>query len=82
MLIGFTGALGGVGLAVGILCALPTGTKTYTFNENNTLTDAKGNVFTLKEDGTAGIKVYDQAGNEVTYDFKWLTDFFKMMSGE
>ena len=25
MLIGFTGALGGVGLAVGILCALPTG---------------------------------------------------------
>ena len=64
------------------LCALPTGTKTYTFNENNTLTDAKGNVFTLKEDGTTGIKVYDKAGNEVTDDFKWLTDFFKMMSGQ
>lgn len=65
------------------LCALPTGTKTYSFDDNTgSLTDAKGNVFTLKEDGTAGIKVYDQAGNEVTDDFKWLTDFFKMMSGE
>ena len=62
------------------LCALPTGTKTYTFNENNTLTDAKDNVFTLKEDGTTGVKVFDKAGNDVTDDFKWLTDFFEMMS--
>lgn len=63
------------------LCALPTGTKTYSFDDNTgSLTDAKGNVFTLKEDDTTGIKVYDQAGNEVTDDFKWLTDFFKMMS--
>lgn len=65
------------------LCALPTGTKTYSFDDNTgSLTDAKGNVFTLKEDGTTGIKVYDKAGKEVTNDFKWLTDFFKMMSGE
>lgn len=65
------------------LCALPTGTKTYSFDDNTgSLTDAKGNVFTLKEDGTTGIKVYDQAGKEVTNDFKWLTDLFKMMSGE
>ena len=65
------------------LCALPTGTKAYSFDDNTgSLTDAKGNVFTLKEDGTTGIKVYDKAGNEVTDDFKWLTDFFKMMSGE
>lgn len=65
------------------LCALPTGTKTYSFDDNTgSLTDAKGNMFTLKEDGTTGIKVYDKAGNEVTDDFKWLTDFFKMMSGE
>lgn len=65
------------------LCALPTGTKTYSFDDNTgSLTDAKGNVFTLKENGTTGIKVYDKAGNEVTDDFKWLTDFFKMMSGE
>ena len=65
------------------LCALPTGTKTYSFDDNTgSLTDAKGNVFTLKEDGTTGIKVYDKAGNDVTDDFKWLTDLFKMMSGE
>ena len=65
------------------LCALPTGTKTYSFDDNTgRLTDAKGNVFTLKEDDTTGIKVYDKAGNDVTDDFKWLTDFFKMMSGE
>ena len=65
------------------LCALPTGTKTYSFDDNTgSLTDAKGNMFTLKEDGTTGIKVYDKAGKDVTNDFKWLTDFFKMMSGE
>lgn len=63
------------------LCALPTGTKTYSFDDNTgSLTDAKGNVFTLKENGTTGVKVYDKAGNEVTDDFKWLTDFFEMMS--
>ena len=63
------------------LCALPTGTKTYSFDDNTgSLTDAKGNMFTLKEDGTTGIKVYDKAGNEVTNDFKWLSDFFEMMS--
>lgn len=65
------------------LCALPTGTKTYSLDDNTgRLTDAKGNVFTLKEDDTTGIKVYDKAGKDVTDDFKWLTDFFKMMSGQ
>ena len=63
------------------LCALPSGTKTYSFDDNTgTLIDAKGNVFTLKEDGTTGIKVYNEAGKDVTDDFKWLTDFFEMMS--
>lgn len=63
------------------LCALPTGTKTYSFDDNTgSLTDAKGNVFTLKENGTTGFKVFDQAGKDVTDDFKWLTDFFEMMS--
>lgn len=63
------------------LCALPTGTKTYSFDDNTgSLTDAKGNMFTLKENGTTGIKVYDKAGKEVTDDFKWLSDFFEMMS--
>ena len=65
------------------LCALPTGTKTYSFDDNTgSLTDAKGNMFTLKENGTTGIKVLDKDGKDVTDDFKWLTDFFKMMSGE
>ena len=65
------------------LCALPTGTKTYSFDDNTgSLTDAKGNVFTLQEDGTTGIKVLDKDGNVVTDDFKWLTDFLKMMSGQ
>ena len=65
------------------LCALPTGTKTYSFDDNTgSLTDAKGNVFTLQEDGTTGFKVFDKAGKDVTDDFKWLTDFFKMMSGQ
>lgn len=63
------------------LCALPSGTKTYSFDDNTgSLTDAKGNVFTLKEDGTTGIKVYNEAGKDVTDDFKWLSDFFEMMS--
>lgn len=65
------------------LCALPTGTKAYSFDDNTgSLTDAKGNVFTLQEDGTTGIKVLDKDGKDVTDDFKWLADFFEMMSGE
>ena len=63
------------------LCALPTGTKAYSFDDNTgSLTDAKGNVFTLQEDGTTGIKVLDKDGKDVTDDFKWLADFFEMMS--
>ena len=65
------------------LCALPSGTKTYSFDDNTgTLIDANGNKFTLQQDGTTGIKVYNEAGKDVTDDFKWLTDFFKMMSGQ
>ena len=63
------------------LCALPTDTKAYSFDDNTgSLTDAKGNVFTLQEDGTTGFKVFDKTGKDVTDDFKWLTDFFQMMS--
>lgn len=63
------------------LCALPSGTKTYSFDDNTgTLIDANGNKFTLQEDATTGIKVYNEAGKDVTDDFKWLTDFFEMMS--
>ena len=65
------------------LCALPTGTKAYSFDDNTgSLTDAKGNIFTLKEDGTTGFKVFDKTGKDVTDDFKWVNDFFKMMMSE
>ena len=70
------------------LCALPTGTKTYSFdNEHGTLSDAKGNVFTLQPQKNGkgeltGFKVFDKNNNEVTDDFKWVNDFFKMMMSE
>ena len=70
------------------LCEMPTGTKTYSFdNKNGTLSDAKGNVFTLQPQKNGkgeltGFKVFDKNNNEVTNDFKWVNDFFKMMSGE
>lgn len=70
------------------LCALPTGTKTYSFDdENGTLTDAKGNVFTLQPQKNGkgeltGFKVFDNSNKDVTDDFKWVNDFFKMMMSE
>ena len=70
------------------LCALPTGTKTYSFDDNTgRLTDAKGNVFTLQPQKNGkgeltGFKVFDKNNNEVTNDFKWVNDFFKMMMSE
>ena len=70
------------------LCEMPTGTKTYSFdNKNGTLSDAKGNVFTLQpqknsKEELIGFKVFDENNNEVTNDFKWVNDFFKMMMSE
>lgn len=70
------------------LCALPTGTKTYSFdNEHGTLSDAKGNVFTLQPQKNGkgeltGFKVFDNSNKDVTDDFKWVNDFFKMMMSE
>lgn len=70
------------------LCALPTGTKTYSFdNEHLTLSDAKGNVFTLQPQKNGkgeltGFKVFDNSNKDVTDDFKWVNDFFKMMMSE
>lgn len=70
------------------LCEMPTGTKTYSFdNKNGTLSDAKGNVFTLQpqknsKEELIGFKVFDKNNKDVTDDFKWVNDFFKMMSGE
>lgn len=70
------------------LCEMPTGTKTYSFdNKNGTLSDAKGNVFTLQpqknsKEELIGFKVFDKNNKDVTDDFKWVNDFFKMMSGQ
>ena len=70
------------------LCEMPAGTKIYSFDdENYTLTDANGNVFTLipqsnSEGTTTSFKVFDKNNNEVTDDFKWANDFFKTMSGQ
>ena len=61
------------------LCALPTDTKAYSFDDNTgSLTDAKGNVFTLQEDGTTGFKVFDNSNKDVTDDFTWVHDLYKM----
>lgn len=70
------------------LCEMPTGTKTYSFdNKNGTLSDAKGNVFTLQpqknsKEELIGFKVFDKNNKDVTDDFKWVNDFFKMMMSE
>ena len=69
------------------LCELPSGFKTYTFNEDFTLSDAKGNKFTLipVTDGngtTTSYNILDKDGKDVTDDFKWVNDFYKMMSGQ
>ena len=70
--------LAGSGTSKG-LCKIPTGFKTYSIDfRNGTLTDAKDNVFTLKENGTTGFKVFDKTGKEVTNDFKWVNDLYKM----
>ena len=70
------------------LCEMPAGTKIYSFDdENGTLTDANGNVFTLEPvtDSNGDMKGFifrDKDGKDVSDDFKWANDFFKAMSGQ
>lgn len=65
------------------LCTMPSGFKTYTFNKPAyTLTDATGNVFTLKPKGNGSVtpdsfEVLDQTGKVVTEDFAWVRDFLE-----
>ena len=65
------------------LCEKPSGFKTYTYDRKvYTLTDATGNVFTLKPVGNGGVtpdsfKVYDKSNNDVTTDFEWVRDFLE-----
>ena len=50
--------------------------------KGSTLYDADGNEFTVVFHSTSegDYTVTDQNGKDVTDDFKWLTDFFEMMS--
>lgn len=65
------------------LCTMPRGFKTYTYDRKvYTLTDATGNVFTLKPVGNGSVtpnsfKVYDKSNNDVTTDFEWVRDFLE-----
>lgn len=66
------------------LCKMPSDFKTYIFNKPAyTLTDAKGNVFTLKpkkENGSVtpdSFEVLDQTGKVVTDNFTWVRDFLE-----
>ena len=70
------------------LCEMPAGTKIYSFDdENYTLTDANGNVFTLEpvtnsNGDMTGFIFRDKDGKDVSDDFKWANDFYKAMSGQ
>ncbi|HAH89184.1 MAG TPA: hypothetical protein DCL93_03675 [Faecalibacterium sp.] len=64
------------------LCEIPTGFKKYSADfRNNTLTDAKGNVFTIETNNKGDVtSVKDNTGKDVSNDFKWVYDLFEMMS--
>lgn len=64
------------------LCEIPTGFKKYSADfRNNTLTDAKGNVFTIETNEKGDVtSVKDNTGKDVSDDFKWVYDLFEMMS--
>ena len=64
------------------LCEIPAGFKTYSYNfSNKTLTDANGNLFTIETNDKGDVtSVKDNTGKDVSDDFKWVYDFFEMMS--
>lgn len=66
------------------LCKMPSDFKTYTYDRKvYTLTDAMGNMFTLKpkkENGSVtpdSFEVLDQTGKVVTDNFTWVRDFLE-----
>lgn len=63
------------------LCRMPDGFKKYSADfRNNTLTDAKGNVFTIETNNKGDVtSVKDNTGKDVSDDFKWVYDLFEMM---
>ena len=62
------------------LCRIPTGFKKYSIDfRTNTITDANGNVFTIETNDKGDVtSVKDNTGKEVTDDFKWVYDFYKL----
>lgn len=64
------------------LCKMPDDFKKYSLDfSTNTIADANGNMFTIETNNKGDVTgVKDNTGKEVTDDFKWLTDFFEMMS--
>lgn len=64
------------------LCTMPDGFKKYSIDfSNKTLTDAKGNEFTIETNNKGDVtSVKDNTGKDVTDDFKWVYDLFEMMS--
>ena len=66
------------------LCEIPADFKKYSFDfTKNTITDANDNVFTLEiqtnsEGKVTSVKVFDKNSNDVSDDFKWVEDFFKL----
>lgn len=64
------------------LCRMPDGFKKYSIDfTTNTLTDAKGNEFTIETNNKGDVtSVKDNTGKDVTDDFKWVYDLFEMMS--
>ena len=62
------------------LCEIPAGFKKYSYDfRNQTLTDANGNVFTIETNDKGDVtSVKDNTGKDVSNDFKWVYDFYKL----
>ena len=62
------------------LCEIPAGFKTYSYNfSNKTITDAKGNAFTIETNDEGDVtSVKNNTGEDVSDDFKWVYDLYMM----
>lgn len=62
------------------LCRMPDGFKKYSLDfSTNTITDAKGNVFTIETNDKGDVtSVKDNTGKDVSDDFKWAYDLYMM----
>ena len=62
------------------LCEMPDGFKKYSIDfRTDTLTDAKGNVFSIETNDEGDVtSVKDNTGKDVSDDFKWVYDLYMM----